>query len=153
MIGENELFTRLTGPVASQGYELVSLRYSKNKDGWTLNVVVDRPEPISLDDIVGLSDYLSATLDEIDPIEGGYLLDISSLGAEKPIALDRRPLYKGRYVNLHLSHPYQGENILEGTLLEIDDESLVLQIAIKAKKKSITLPRADVDKARLAIEF
>ena len=153
MIGEKELFSRLSGPVSEQGYELVSISTSKGKDGITLSIVVDRHDPIALEDIVKLSDFLSARLDEIDPIEDGYLLDVSSLGAEKPIALAKLPEYVGSYVNLHLSHPYQGENILEGTIVEIKEDTLFLEIAIKAKKKAIPLPLADIDRARLAIHF
>ena len=149
---ETRIFESLKPVLAELGYDLCEVRLSGGKDK-TLSVVVDRVEPISLEDIVSVSEAVSAKLDETDPIPEAYTLDVSSLGAEKPISVERLPDYVGFYVNLHLSHPYQGENILEGTLLEIDDESLVLQIAIKAKKKSITLPRADVDKARLAIEF
>ena len=153
MIGEQELFDQLSKPINEAGYDLVEVKMGKNKDGWNLNVVVDRPSPISLDDIVSLSDLVSAYLDKLDPIEEGYLLDVSSLGAEKPIALEKLHLYKGSYVNLHLSHPYKGENILEGTLVDIDEEKLILSIRDKAKTKQIELPRGDVDKARLAIRF
>ena len=153
MIGEQELFDHLSKPIGEAGYDLVEVKIGKNKDGWNLNVVVDRPSPISLDDIFALSDQVSAYLDQLDPIEEGYLLDISSLGAEKPIALEKLDLYKGSYVNLHLSHPYKGENILEGTLVEINEEYITLSIRDKAKTKQIELPRGDVDKARLAIRF
>jgi ribosome maturation factor RimP len=58
----------------------------------------------------------------------------------------------GRYVSLHLSRPYQGNNILEGTLVELD-ENIHLEVREKARKKVIVFPLKDVDKARLAIQF
>ena len=82
-----------------------------------------------------------------------YTLDISSLGAEKPIALEKLANYDGRYVHLHLSHPVQGENILEGTLKVVDEETLGLTFFIKGRKKDVTFPKKDVDSARLAIKF
>lgn len=153
MIAESSLFEALEAPAKQIGYDLISVKTNKGKDGWTLSIVVDKPEPISLDDIVNVSDALGKVLDEIDPIEEGYMLDVSSLGAEKPIPVDKLHLYVNRYVNLHLSHPVNGENILEGTLLGIEDGNVNLQIAIKAKKKTLVFPLGQVDRARLAIKF
>jgi ribosome maturation factor RimP len=56
-------------------------------------------------------------------------------------------------VNLHLSHPFEGENTLEGDLLEVNEEEVALGIKIKARKKTIRLKRDAIDKARLAIKF
>ena len=153
MIGEKELSSLLSGKVNELGYDLSGVKLLKNKDGWTLQVVVDRVEPISLEDIVSVSDALSKYLDAVDPIEDGYMLDVSSLGAEKPIAIEKLPQYEGRYVALHLSHPYQGENNLEGTLVSVKDGTVTLQIRVKAKTKDIAFPQSDVDRARLAIRF
>ena len=151
-MAEEKIKNLLQGPLAEIGYELVSVKISLGKES-SLNVVVDRVEPISLDDIVFVSSLVSEILDKEDPIEGAYTLDVSSLGAEKPIAIDKLPLYKGSYVNLHLSHPYKGGNILEGTLLGVEDGEVTLQLRVKTKKVEARFPLADVDKARLAIRF
>ena len=149
---ERTIHDALSGLLSDLGYDLVEVHLSgaKNK---TLSVVVDRVDPISLEDIVLVSQKVSERLDELDPIEGAYTLDVSSLGAEKPLSLDKLGDYAGRYVNLHLSHPYNGENILEGTLLSVSEEDLTIEIKIKTAKLPVTLPRKDVDKARLAIEL
>ena len=62
------------------GYELVSLSFSKE----TLSIVVDKEEEIDMDMIVNLTNALNVYLDELNPFEKAYTLDISSLGAEKP---------------------------------------------------------------------
>ncbi len=149
---ERKAIQALEAPLQELGYRLVEVHYGKGKES-SLQVVVDRVEPISLDDIVMLSEKISALLDEADPIEEAYSLDISSLGAEKPIAIEELEKYVGRYVNLHLSHPYRGENILEGTLEEATEDKVLLQIREKTKKVTAELPRKDVDRARLAIQF
>ena len=149
---ENRISRALSDLLTSLGYELAEVRLSGTKTK-TLSVVVDRVDPISLEDIVNVSQQVSNCLDELDPIEGAYTLDVSSLGAEKPIALGKLGEYVGRYVNLHLSHPHQGENILEGTLREVTDEDVTIEIKKKTAKSAVKLPRANVDKARLAIEL
>lgn len=150
---ETHIILLLEGPIKELGYDLVEVTYRNTKDGNVLNVVVDRVEPISLNDIVEVSNLVSAKLDEDDCIEGAYNLDVSSLGAEKPIVLEKLPLYVGRYVNLHLLSPYEGENYLEGTLAGVSEDSYTLEVKIKGRKKKISLDRAHIDKARLAIEF
>lgn len=148
---EKQIFDALCKPIEDLGYDLKDIRLSGGKNK-TLSVVVDRVNPISLEDIVLVSDKVNEVLDELDPIEEAYTLDVSSLGVEKPIDLDKLPLYVGQYVNLHLTHPYKGENILEGTLQEVNEE-VTLLIKVKTVQKAITFPRKDVDKARLAIEL
>lgn len=146
---EEEVIALVEKSINELGYDLYSVRYNAN----TLSIIVDRVEPISIDDIVEVTEKISALLDEADLIESAYTLDVSSLGAEKPIALDKLSQYVGRYVNLHLSNPYQGENILEGELLSIEEGLLSIAVRVKAKTKTILIPVQDVDKARLAIKF
>ncbi len=150
---ENKIASLLQQPLKEKGFDLYSVVYHNSSEGMKLEVVVDRVEPIGLEDIVSLSGFISDLLDESDPIQGAYTLDVSSLGAEKPIALDKLPLYIGKYVNLHLSHPYKGENILEGTLEKIEEGNLTLFYRAKGKLVQATFPEKDVDKARLAIKF
>ena len=149
---QETLFKNLKPILEEMGYELNEVKYLKENGNMTLHVVVDRVEPISLDDIVKVSDRVSSYLDEVDLINETYFLDVSSLGAEKPIELSKLGDYVGKYVNLHLISPYKGENYLEGTLKEVN-EDIKLEIQIKANKKIISLEKTNVDKARLAIKF
>lgn len=143
----------LEEPLKKEGYELVDVKISRDKSGILLQIVVDRDLPISLEDIVKVSDLINPLLDQNDPIKSAYTLDVSSLGAEKPIKLEKLDKYVSQYVNLHLSHPYEGKNILEGSLSEVNDDTLTLLVKEKTKKRSIVITRKYVDKARLAIEF
>ena len=140
------------------GYSLYSIKYlCDNKKGNTLEIIVDRDESINLDDIVSVSDNLSSYLDEIidDKDETSCTLDVSSLGAEKPIDISKLDKYVGKYVNLHLSHPYKGENILEGIISSYDKESntIILTYKIKTRVINASLKISDIDRARLAIKF
>ena len=135
------------------GYSLYSLRNRKEGKDLILEVIVDRVEPISMNDIVSLTDEINKLLDESDPIEEGYVLDVSSLGAEKPLKVEDLPLYKGSYIHLHLLNPILGENIYEGTLEEVNDEELVLSFMVKTRKKSVNIPLSNINKVRLAIKF
>lgn len=134
-------------------YSLYSIKSFNDKGGTILEIVVDRDESIDLDDIVKVSNELSTLLDEIIKDDNPYTLDVSSLGAEKPIALEKLDKYVGKYVNLHLSNPYKGENILEGDLSSCNDSEVEITYKIKTRSVKVVIKRKDIDRARLAIKF
>lgn len=143
----------LSEPLATLGYEVVSVKYVHSKKGSTLEVIVDKDDDISLEEIVQVSNLISPLLDVGDYIKENYTLDVTSLGAEKPINISKLDKYIGKYINIHLNHPYNGENILEGDLLDIKDGVVELEIRNKSKKKSCLIPLNTIDRARLAIKF
>ena len=108
------------------GYELISITNHIEKGEKILSIVVDRVEPIDMNAIVEISRVLNDYLDELNPIESSYTLDISSLGAEKPLSKDKLKDYVNRYVHVHLINPISGENIYEGTLVGQDEEKITL---------------------------
>ena len=149
---EESIRKAIGGRLAEIGLDLVDVRYRPGKNA-SLTIVVDRVEPISLEDIVHISEKVSAWLDEDDPIKEAYTLDVSSLGAEKPIQIEKIDAYVGKFVHLHLDHAVNGLNILEGKLLESNGEEILLQIKIKTRRKELKIRKDNITKARLAIEF
>ena len=73
------------------GYELYSFKFIPKTR--MLEIVVDRDEEINLDDITNVSETISSYLDEHDFTDNPYTLDVSSLGVEKPIKLERLDKY------------------------------------------------------------
>ena len=139
--------------LAELGFELVSLNLTSSKGDKVLSIVVDRVEPIDMNAIVDLSHALNAYFDEIDPIEDEYTLDISSLGAEKPLKVNELDKYINRYVNVHLVNPIDGENIFEGTLVAVNDEDITLSYRQKTRTKTVDITKSNISKIRLAIKF
>ncbi len=153
MIDINLIKEPISEKLKELSYELYSLRTYVDKKTNILEIVVDRDSSIDLDDIVEVSNNISTLLDELIKDDTPYTLDISSLGAEKPIKLESLDKYVGQYVNVHLSNPYKGENTLEGDLVEIDSDKVVIQFKIKTRLVKAEILRKDIDRARLAIKF
>ncbi len=151
MLDLEKLKEQLEASIAPLGYSIYQIKYHVVEREKLLSIVVDHEEDIDLNRISEVSDIISNKLDELDPIEEAYTLDVSSLGAEKPLDIDKLDRYIGRKVNLHLSHPYLGENYLEGTLKEVNEKEVILSVQAKAKKKDYILNRLHIDKARLAV--
>ena len=135
------------------GYELVELSSRKEKGDLILSLVVDRVEPIDMNAISEFSNAMSSYLDEIDQSDERYFLDISSLGAEKPLKIDELDKYVGRYVNVHVSNAVEGNNIYEGVMEEVDEESITISYRVKTRVKKVVILQSNIYKIRLAIKF
>ncbi|MDQ1913349.1 ribosome maturation factor RimP [Paenibacillus sp. GD4] len=131
-------------------FELVDIEFVKEGGNWFLRVYVDKEGGIDIDDCGRVSEYLSARLDEKDPIEQAYFLEVSSPGAERPLK-KVQDYHKavGEHVFVTTYEPIDGLKEFEGKLASFDEETLVIEIG---KKKHI-LPYNKVASARLAIVF
>lgn len=152
-MNETQIKQLIEPAINKLGYSLESISLKREKGDLFLQIVVDRFDPISLDDIVAISNEISPILDENDPIKDNYFLDVTSLGAEKPIKLEHLDKYINKYVNLHVINPIKGENYLEGNIDSVNDDTLILSYKIKTRLVRVEIPRKDIDKARLAIKF
>ena len=131
------------------GYDLVSLSFSKE----TLAIVVDKEVEIDMNMIVDLTNEINAYLDELNPFEKAYTLDLSSLGAEKPLKIEKLDKYVGKFVHVHLVNPIKGENIYEGDLKNVNNETITLVYRNKTRSIEVEINKANISKIRLAIKF
>lgn len=137
----------------SLGYSLYSFKYNEGKKSGTLEIIVDRDDDINIDDITDVSTKISDLLDAHEFNNVPYTLDISSLGIEKPIEVSKIDKYLNKYINVHLTNPYKGENTLEGYLVNVSDEYITIEYKIKTRTVVAVIKKDTVDKARLAIKF
>ena len=145
----NELKKLIEAKLNTLGYDLVEFAFGND----TLTVVVDKESEIDMNMIVEVTNELNAYLDEINPFEKPYTLDLSSLGAEKPLKVERLNAYVGKYVNVHLVNPIKGENIYEGDLKEVDDDKIIITYRQKTRSIDLEVLKSNIYKIRLAIKF
>ena len=145
----SELKKLIEDKLNTLGYELVEFSYGQD----TLTVVVDKESEIDMNMIVDVTNELNAYLDELNPFEKPYTLDLSSLGAEKPLKVERLNAYVGKYVNVHLVNPIKGENIYEGDLKEVDDDKIIITYRQKTRSIDLEVLKSNIYKIRLAIKF
>lgn len=152
-----EIVTDIADPIArEEGFRVIDVEYVKEGKNWFLRIYIDKPGGVDLKDCAKFNELVSKRLDAMDPdpIPYAYYLEVSSPGAERPLKTDEDlELAVGRYIHISLYEPVQRENVYEGTLKEIDDEKLVLDVKENNKEKEVEILRSNVSKARLAIEF
>ncbi len=149
----NYLKPYIANKVNELGYELVSISSRNEKGDLILSIVVDRVNPIDMNAIVEVTNALNEVIDEVDKSETAYFLDVSSLGAEKPLKVENLKDYEGRYVHVHLVNPINGENIYEGELSKVNKDNFDLTYRIKTRVKTINILFNNIYKIRLAIKF
>ena len=137
------------------GYELYNVEFIKEGKDWFLWVFIDQTEDsaggISTDDCEKVSRFLSAKLDELDPIEQNYYLEVSSPGMDRALLKDSDYVrYAGQYVDVALYQSMNGKKTFFGKLEGIQDGNLVI---IDEKENKIEIPMEKVAKTKLAVIF
>ena len=142
--------------VDEQNLELVDMEFLKEGKNWFLRIYIDKPGGIDIEECALISEKVSEALDAIDPdpIPQAYFLEVSSPGAERPLKTEADMQNAiGKYVHLSFYQAIDGEKFYEGTLKEVNDDSVVLTIRIKTRIKDIEIERKQIANARLAIQF
>ena len=71
------------------GTEIYDVEYKKEGADWFLRVYLYSDKGITIDDCEYVSRKLSDKLDELDPIDAAYYLEVSSPGIERVLKTDR----------------------------------------------------------------
>ena len=146
-----ELATKI---LENEDLELVDVEYVKEGKNWFLRVYIDKESGVDIDECGMVSERLSEKLDELDPIEHNYFLEVSSPGAERPLKKEKDFLNAiGKHVNIKTYEPIEGSKEFEGTMLSYTPEEITLSIKIKTRQKEVSIPVEKVAKARLAVVF
>lgn len=148
-----ELTAELAAPaIAEQGCTLWDVEYVKEAGTWYLRVLLDKEGGVDILDCEAVSRKLSDLLDEADPIEGSYTLEVGSAGAERAL---KRPgdfqRYLGSPVLVKLYRALDGRKEFPGTLTAYDADSG--DITVEAGGRSYTFPKKSVALARLRVEL
>ena len=137
----------LETPLKEKGYDIASLRFVSGQEP-RLEIVVDRVEPIGLDDIVELSGFVSNLLDEADPIEQSYNLQVQSPGIDRELTRDFHfERYMGEKIMIRLIKAFEGKRDYKGVLTAFDDESVTIALdeetELNVNKKEASWIKAD----------
>jgi ribosome maturation factor RimP len=141
---------RLIGPaIEAMGYGIVRVQLSGG-DRLRLQVMAERRADgsMSVDDCAEVSRAVAAILDVEDPIDSAYTLEVSSPGIDRPLTrLSDFDRFAGFEVRVETSLPIDGRRRFRGRLLGTRGTD----IAMVCEDNEITLPFADLQKAKLVL--
>ena len=122
--------------------------------GPTLQVMAEdkATRQLSIEQCTRLSRSISAMLDEVDPIEGEYSLEVSSPGIDRPLTRRRDyETYAGHDARLDLKFPLDGRKRLRGTLKGLRGEDVVLEADLGKGPGEIAIPFMSIGEAKLVL--
>ena len=139
----------------SNNVYLDDLEYVQDRGEWYLRIFVEKNEGfLDMDTCVAVSEAISQKMDEEDPIEGEYYLEVSSPGVEKPFkTFEQVKSSLGKYVYAKFYNPVAGLDEVEGFIKRIEDETIEFEYLVKNIKKRIKIDYSNIKFIRLAVKF
>ncbi|MGM9682386.1 MAG: ribosome maturation factor RimP [Eubacteriales bacterium] len=139
-------------PLAQElGYTLWDVEFVKEGAQRILRFTIDSENGITIDDCEKFHRAIDPMLDEADPIQESYSLEVSSPGIERELHTDEHiKACEGEQVELRLYAPVNGARVYRGTLLPLLPDG---RIAIDVSGKTMEFERAAVSKLKTVFEF
>lgn len=143
---------KVTPFLEENNYELVDIEFVKEGPHRYLRVYIDKEGGVSLDDCQAVSTFLNQKLDEIDPIEENYYLEVSSPGIERTLKKDNDFIkFKGKKIQIKLYQTINGQKIITGTLVDYIDKQIIVDNELV--ENNIVIPRDKAASVKLIAEF
>ena len=142
--------------VSSQNLNLYDLEFVKEDGVYFLRVSIEKDDgSMDFETAEIISNLVSEKLDELDPIEHEYILDVCSPGAERPIRNKEEYLNSiNQYVSVYLKQPQEADvDMYTGDLLEVNDDYVVISYKDKTRVKKVNIKFENIEKAHIAIKF
>lgn len=150
------LITELMEPILRDtDITLVDVEYVREKD-WYLRIFIDKPDGVEIDDCQLVSEKLTAVLDEKDPIQDKYFLEVSSPGIDRPLKKDKDFVDAyGSKVDISFYAPWENMKLLVAVLVGHDDEFVEVRKIIKGRefKNPVKIERKLIANIRPHIDF
>ncbi len=131
------------------GVEIVDVEAKSGKNPY-LTVYIDKDGGVDLDTLEKFHNLINIPLDEFDPYDGAYTLNVSSPGIDRPLKTQRDFERKiGKDVEVKLYAPLDGLKYLEGELKAFENGV----VTIKTQKGEISIELSKIAKINEAVKF
>ncbi len=141
----DRIFALIKDTVEAQGVTLWDVRFLKEGASYYLRVFIDKEDGIHIDDCTAVSHAIDPIIDEADPIDKSYYLEVCSPGLERSLT---RPEHFERFigsdVKVKLYKAYSGSKELSGKLIKYDGG-----VEIETPSEHIYLEKKDIVAVRL----
>lgn len=144
----------LTAEIEKLDCRLFDVVYEKvGKDSF-LRILLDSDSPIDLEKCVEVTDAIGPILDEENPIEEVYYLDVSSKGAEPELKSKEAIIDSiGSYVYVKTYAQIDGIKEFVGDLLKFENDVVTVECNIKGIKKKFEIPHDKIARIRISVKL
>ncbi len=129
--------------VTELGYRIWDVTYSKIGADYHLEITIDSDDGINIDDCEKVHRAIDPILDECDPIEDFYYLEVSSPGIERELRTDEHiTLSIGQRIEAKLFVAKEGRKTVLGELASFDGTT----VGIMTDGGEVFLERSEIAK-------
>jgi ribosome maturation factor RimP len=135
----------------AMGYALVRVALVGGAARPTLQLMAERIDgaAMSVDDCADISNAVSAVLDVEDPINGAYVLEVSSPGIDRPLVKKGDyERFAGFEARLEMAEPVSGRKRFRGRLLGTQADAVKVKLDTG---EEVELPLARIARAKLVL--
>jgi ribosome maturation factor RimP len=134
---------------------LYELSYVKEHGDYILRVLIDNElEDIDVNTCAEVSEAISPELDKFKFLSDNYLLEVASVGIERPIrGLVEFKKHLNKYIEMIVKEPVLSYHELVGTLMAVEGEEISLKINIKGRIKVVKIMFNNIVSAQTAVKF
>lgn len=133
------------------GLELVDIEFLKEGQDWYLRVFIDNAKSVSLNDCQMVSEYLSDKLDDLDPIEQSYYLEVSSPGLDRPFKSEKDYIRNlGKQIEVSLYQGIENNKTYIGELMNLELNSITIK---NEDNEVVVIEKNNIAKAKPAINI
>ena len=148
----SETVKALAEPIAEElGCWIWDVEFVKEGAKKILRITIDAEEGIDINVCEQLHRAIDPLLDEADPIEEAYYLEVSSPGIERELRTQMHiDACEGWDVEVKLYAPINGAKVFRGVLLESGENQ---EVRIESNGKTLEFERSAVAKINTYFEF
>jgi ribosome maturation factor RimP len=131
------------------GFDLVAVELTADQAGNLLRLSVDGPNGISVAECTLISRHLTPLIDEVDPVEGAYRLEVSSPGIKRPVQrISDFQRFTGYRVKIRL-YEGVGRRRFTGDIVRVDSEDIF--VSVDGTEHGV--PFTDIEMAHLQLDI
>ncbi len=135
----------VTPKIEELGYRVWDVEFAKEGADWHLTVTIDSDEGISITDCETVHNAIDPLLDEADPIDTAYYLNVSSPGIERELRTDAHIVASvGERAEAKLFAAHEGKKEYVGTLTAYENGN----VTITTDTGDVVLPRTAIARLR-----
>lgn len=140
-----KVYSLIKETVEEQDVRLWDVTFVKEGASHYLRVFIDNDEGISIDDCTNVSHAIDPIIDEADPIDVSYYLEVCSPGIERELTRDEHfALMIGSPIKVKLFKAIDGVKEHSGILKSFDGE-----VVIQTESGELNFKRNEIAKANL----
>ena len=125
------------------GLSLWDVRYEKEGADWYLRIFIDKEGGVDITDCEKVSRAINTPLDELDPIENAYCLEVCSPGIERELVRDEHFIqFIGADIMVRMRRPIEGIGKDFCGVLKGYDDGMVT-IADHSGENEVTINKKD----------